>query len=160
MANHAIYESTLWSIGNGIWNGLLGIARIPTDIAITLYSQVKLSSTLFTIYGIDPTNSSAQLLVLAAAAGISVAELANHLGTLAATQAIEKALLSISNKTFTQINKALGIKIISKTGQKTLINVAKIMPGIGSIVNGTVNGVMMNACGHSVLAFIKAWKGA
>ncbi len=41
------------------------------------------------------------------------------------------------------------------------------MPGIGSVVSGTVNGFMMNACGHlviafikAVIAFIKAWKRA
>lgn len=103
MANYAVYESTLWSVGNGIWSGLLGIARIPTDIAITLYSQVKLSSTLFAIYGIDTTSPSTQLLVLTAAAGVTVAELANHLGTLAAKQAIQKALMSISRRTFAEI---------------------------------------------------------
>jgi hypothetical protein len=160
MANHAIYESTLWSVGNGIWNGLLGIAGIPTDIAITLYSQVKLSSTLFTIYRIDTTSPSTHLLVLAAAAVVTVSELANHLGTLTAKQAIQKALLSIPRKTFTEINKVLGIKLISKTGEKTLLNIAKIIPGIGCVIGGTVNGVMMNACGHSVVAFIKAWKRA
>ena len=77
------------------------------------------------------------------------------MGTLTAKQAIQKALLSIPRKTFTEINKVLGIKLISKTGEKTLLNVAKIMPGIGSVIGGTVNGVMMNACGHSVVAFIK-----
>lgn len=65
MANRAIYESTLWSvgsgIGSGIGNGLLGIAGIPTDVSITLYSQVKLSFTLFTIYGIDTTSQATQL---------------------------------------------------------------------------------------------------
>lgn len=66
--------------------------------------------------------------------------------------------MSIPSKTFAEVNKALGIKIISKAGEKTLLNVAKIMPGIGSIVSGTVNGVMMNACGHSIIAFIKVWK--
>lgn len=158
MANQVIFESTFWSVGNGIGNGLLGIAGIPTDIAITLYSQVKLSSTLFTIYGINTTSRATQPLVLAAAAGVTLSELANYLGTHAATQAIQKVLMSIPSKTFAEVNKALGIKIISKAGEKTLLNVAKIMPGIGSIVSGTVNGVMMNACGHSVIAFIKAWK--
>jgi hypothetical protein len=33
------------------------------------------------------------------------------------------------------------------------------MPGIGSVIGGTVNG-MMNAYGHSVVAVIKAWKRA
>ncbi|WP_143598104.1 hypothetical protein [Tolypothrix sp. NIES-4075] len=52
--------------------------------------------------------------------------------------------------------KALGIKLISKASEKTLLNVAKIVPLVGSAVCGTVNAVM-NACGHSVKAFIKAW---
>lgn len=65
--------------------------------------------------------------------------------------------MSIPGKTFAEINKALGIKLISKAGEKTLVNVATMMPFIGSAVSGTVNGVMMNACGYSVIAFIRAW---
>lgn len=157
MANNVIYQSTLWSVGNGIASGVVGIAGIPLDVATALYSQVKLASALFTIYGIDTKSESAQPLVLAAAAGVSVSEFAHTLGTKAAQQAIQKALMSIPGKTFAQINKALGIKLIAKTGEKTLLNVAKIVPFVGSAVGGTVNGVMMNACGHSVKVFIKAW---
>ncbi|MBD2193939.1 MULTISPECIES: EcsC family protein [Calothrix] len=157
MANHAIYESTLWSVGNGIAGGVVGIAGIPIEIATTLYSQVKLASTLFTIYGIDTYSPSSQPLVLAAAAGVSVAELANTLGSKVAQQAIQKALMALPNKTFAQINKTLGIKLIAKTGEKAFLNVAKIVPFVGCAVGGTVNAVMMNACGHSVIAFIDGW---
>ncbi|MDJ0619398.1 MAG: EcsC family protein [Calothrix sp. MO_192.B10] len=158
MANHAIYESTLWSVGSGIGHGFVGIAGIPSDVSFTLYSQVKLASTLFTIYGIDTTSESAKPLILAAAAGVTVSELASQLGTRVASQAIHKALMSVSSKTFNQINKTLGIKLISKAGEKTILNVAKIVPIVGSAVGGTVNGVMMNACGHSVIQFIKVWQ--
>ncbi|MEA5625764.1 hypothetical protein [Nostoc sp. UHCC 0251] len=65
--------------------------------------------------------------------------------------------MSIPGKTFAEINKALEIKLISKAGEKTLVNVATMMPFIGSAIGGTVNGVMMNACGHGVIAFIKIW---
>ncbi|AUB38739.1 hypothetical protein COO91_04714 [Nostoc flagelliforme CCNUN1] len=65
--------------------------------------------------------------------------------------------MSIPGKIFAEINKALGIKLISKAGEKTLVNVATMMPFIGSVIGGTVNGVMMNACGHGVIAFIHAW---
>ncbi|MEH2065157.1 MAG: hypothetical protein V7K50_23340 [Nostoc sp.] len=157
IANLMILESTVWSVGNGIFSGFIGLAGIPTDIGITLYSNVKLASALFTLYGIDIRNESARLLVLAAAAGVSVSELANQLGTKVGSQAIQKALMSIPGKTFAEINKALGIKLISKAGEKTLVNVATMMPFIGSAVSGTVNGVMMNACGYSVIAFIKVW---
>lgn len=68
IANLMILESTVWSVGNGIVNGLIGLAGIPTDIAITLYSNVKLASALFALYGIDMRSESSRLLVLAAAA--------------------------------------------------------------------------------------------
>ncbi|MBE9001029.1 hypothetical protein IQ274_23100 [Nostoc sp. LEGE 12447] len=157
MLNHAIYESTLWSVGNGIASGVVGVAGIPFEIVSTLYAQVKLASTLFVIHEIDTYSESARLLVLAATAGVSVSELANQLGTQVGSQAIQKALMSIPGKTFAEINKALGIKLISKAGEKTLVNVATMMPFIGSAIGGTVNGVMMNACGHSVIAFIRVW---
>ena len=157
IANLMILESTAWSVGNGILSGFIGVAGIPTDITITLYSSVKLASALFALYGIDTRSESARLPVLAAAAGVSVSELANQLGTQVGSQAIQKALMSIPGKTFAEINKALGIKLISKAGEKTLVNVATMMPFVGSAIGGTVNGVTMNACGHSVIAFIKAW---
>jgi uncharacterized protein (DUF697 family) len=160
MADHAIYEAALWSIGSGALTGLGGglvmLVGVPADVSFSLYSQVKLASTLFTIYGVDTREKSAQPLVLAAAAGVTVSELATRLGTSAGTKAIKSALLSVPGKVFTEINKALGIKLISKAGEKTLVNVAKLMPFVGGVVGGTVNGVMMNACGHSTIAFIKS----
>lgn len=157
MSEHAIYESTLWSLGNGIGSGILGFVGIPSDLAVTLYSQVKLSSALFTIHAVESTNKSIPL-VLAAAAGVSMAELANYLGVNVAKHTVEKALMSVPSKVFIDINRMIGIKLISKTGQKTLLNVSKILPIFSSVASGTVNAVMMNACGYSILTFIKNWK--
>jgi len=162
MAHHAIYESTLWSVGTGaatgLGGGLVAVIGVPTDVGFTLYSQVKLAATLFTIYGVNTNDKSAKPLILAAAAGGWLSELANTLGTSIGVQAIRSALMSIPGKVFAQINKTLGIKLISKAGEKTLVNVAKMVPFLGGVVGGTVNGVMMNACGHSTIAFIKALK--
>jgi len=159
MAHHAIYESTLWSVGTGAATGLGGalfmVVGVPTDVSVTLYSQVKLAATLFAIYEIDTNDKAAQPLILAAAAGVGVSELATMLGTSIGAKAIRAALMSVPGKVFAQINKTLGVKLISKAGEKTLVNVAKMVPFLGSAVGGTVNGVMMNACGHSTISFIK-----
>ncbi|MHC5831885.1 MAG: hypothetical protein ACYT04_91910, partial [Nostoc sp.] len=66
---------------------------------------------------------------------------------------------SIPGKTFAEINKALGIKLISKAGEKTLFNIGdKVLPFIPMLINPLINSVTMNACGHSVITFIKVWK--
>lgn len=156
MANHAIYESTMWSIGAGVATGLVGIAGIPVDLVNCLYSQVKLSSALFTIHGYDTSNESIWIIIIAAAAGVSLTELATHFGTAVAIKAIQKAVLNKPLRVLMKINGPLTIKIISKIAGKNAARAIKAIPAVGGIVGGGVNAVMMNACGHGVIKVIKA----
>jgi hypothetical protein len=162
MSHEAIWQSTWWSVGSGVLTGVAGgltaIVGVPTDIAFSLYSQIKLAAALFAIYEIDTNDPANHPLVIAAAAGVSLSELANQLGTQVSKVAIQRALMSIPGRVFAEINKTLGIKLISKAGEKTMVNVAKLMPFIGSVVGGTFNGVMMNACGGSTTLFIQQWQ--
>jgi hypothetical protein len=158
MAAHAINESTLWSVGHGLWNGLLGIAGIPADLLISFYSQIKLSAALLTIHDIDTTDPAMQPVVLAAAAGVGLAELAGDLGVRASKEAVKRSLMAIPSKVFADINRTLGIKLISKTSEKTLVNVARLIPVLDSLVTAAVNGATMHASGKAILAFVKTWK--
>jgi len=156
MADHAIYESTLWSIGAGVATGAIGLAGIPLDLVETLYSQTKLSSTLFTIHGFDTSDESIWVIIIAAAAGVSITELATHFGTRAAIKAIQKALFPKPFRMLMKVNQSLTIKLISKLAGKNAAKAFKVMPAIGGVIGGGVNAVMMNGCGHVVLKAIKA----
>ena len=188
MAKYAIKESTRWTVWNGFTCGLLGIAEIPSQVGVAIYSQIKLAATLFTIYDIDTTKRSTQALVLAAAAGVSVAELANYLPTISTNTAqpgIEKALMSIPGKAFVEIHKNLGIKLLANTGGKFSVNTNQIMSNNDSAmfhpqppraiseaqreyaiaaaspersIASQVDEVSMNACGNTVINFINTWK--
>lgn len=138
MAKHAISESVFFSLRKGISNGLPVMPEVPSEAVVSLYSQVKLASTLFTIYEIDTIRTTAQPLVLAAAAGITLGELASQLGIQTVENNIQKALLSVPSKKFTEINKSLGTKLMFKTGEKNIVSESA-----------------MNACGFKVKAFIK-----
>lgn len=156
MANHAIYEATLWSIGTGVAAGTLGLAGIPLALADSLYSHLKLSAALFTIYGVSTSQSMFPVL-LSAAAGSGLSDLAARLGTRAAGQAIEKALFSAPLKVLMKINRDFALKLIPAIGGKSAAKALKIIPAVGCVISGSTNAVMMNACGHSVLAFLDKW---
>jgi hypothetical protein len=163
MAKYAIGESARWAT----WKGIMGVTGIPSQVAVAIYSQIKLAATLFTIYDIDTTRHSTQALVLAAVAGVSVPELANYLPANTAQPGIKKALMSISGKNFTEIHKNLGIKLLASIGNKCQVNTSH-MHDVGAVmlyhqpstITNQVSGVSMDACGHSVINFIDTWKQA
>lgn len=147
MAKHAISESAIYTFKNNINNEIYGdffnTAGIPSEITALLYSHIKLTSTLFTIYGIDTIRATAHPLVLAAASGVSVTELANQLETSSKPQAIQKALQSVSRNQFAEINKLLGARLIAKFKERE-----------------SVNYTTLDDCGDCVKAFIIAYRSA
>jgi hypothetical protein len=146
MAKHAISESAIYTLQNRVddeYNSdFFYTAGVSSEIAALFYSHIKLTSTLFTIYGIDTIRATAHPIVLAAASGVSVTELANQLQTSSAPSAIQKALQSVSRNQFVEINKLLGAKLIAKFKDQN-----------------TVNYATLSDCGDCVKAFITAYSG-
>jgi hypothetical protein len=135
MAKHAVSESKFTLLRKNINSRVSAAAEISSEVTTSLYSQVKLASTLFTIYEIDTIRASSQSLVLAAVAGVSITELANQLEIKLTQQNIQKALASVPSKKIAELNKNLGIKLMSQ-----------------------VSDTKINICGHSVKAFIQAYR--
>ncbi|MBF2067434.1 MAG: hypothetical protein IGS39_23895 [Calothrix sp. C42_A2020_038] len=150
MAKHAISESVVFGLRKNInnlnfdWHDS-NSSGMKSEIAALLYSHVKLASTLFTIYGIDTTRVATHPLVLAAASGVSVTELATQLETSSAPQCIQKALQSISRNKFAEINTVLGAKLIAQFKEQIK-------------EHNNVNYTTLNTCGDSVKAFITAYR--
>jgi hypothetical protein len=135
MAKHAVSESKFTSLRKNISKRVSAAAEISSEVTMSLYSQVKLASTLFTIYEIDTIRASSQSLVLAAVAGVSFTELANQLEINPTQQNIQKALVSVPSKKIAELNKTLGIKLISQ-----------------------FSDTKINICGNSVKTFIQAYR--
>ncbi len=141
MANHAIYVASMWSLGAGVATGAIGLVGVPVDLVNALYSQIKLSSALFTIHGFSISDESILVIIVAAALGVSVKEFATQFGTNVAKKRMTRPLV---------------LKLISRVSGKSVAIMPKAVPVIGGIIGGVVNATMMNVCGHGVLKFITA----
>jgi hypothetical protein len=126
MAKHAVSESRFGLLRKDINCRISVTAEISSDVTMYLYSQVKLASTLFTIYGIDTIRVSSQPLVLAAVAGLSVTELANQLEINPTQQNIQKALVSVPSQKIAELNKILGIKLVSEVSDATILDFSQM----------------------------------
>jgi hypothetical protein len=150
IASYAINMSTLWSIGKGIATGIVGIVGLPLDFVDTIHSQVKLSAALFTIHGFDKFS---EIFIVSAAIGMSVQKLNEHLG-FHAIKALNKALLPKSFRILMKMNQALAMKFGAKIFSKNVVKTAKVIPAIGGVIGGSVNGVAMLICGNAILSFM------
>lgn len=166
MANHAIYEATLWSVGSGVATGVMGWAGVPLDIAYFYHAQIKLAAALFTIYGLEPTNEDVLKMLIPAALGVTAAELANHFGTEFCRQvfktfgrrAAQKNASQVLMAVLKQLPRPLLRQIFGKVSSKSLTLPARAVPLVSGVIGGATNAVMMNICGHGVCRVIKTFR--
>lgn len=48
----------------------------------------------------------------------------------------EKAIQKIPGKALVKINQKIGFRFITKFGEKGVLNLGKMIPGVGAIING------------------------
>lgn len=164
MANYAIQESTRFNKSKQ--NSLLQVHSanenlsnqdIPPELHTNLYLQVKLASTLFTIYEIDTKSALMHPLIIAAAAGVEMQELANYLGTQTRKSAIKTALMKTQGQSFLEINRNLGVKLMYQINKKDFAQVANFIPNRNSNSPQIIEREKVDTCGYSVMSFINAW---
>ncbi|WP_203225939.1 hypothetical protein [Calothrix sp. PCC 6303] len=55
----------------------------------------------------------------------------------------------IPSKVLIEINKKIGFRLITKAGEKGVVNLMKMVPLVGGIVGGTFDGIFVNSCGQT-----------
>ena len=103
---------------------------------------------MYRIYGGYELNSDhTQTFVYACLAGVAVNELLKQasikFGVKFATSLIKK----IPGKVLTKINQKVGFRFITKFGTKGLVNMGKLIPGVGAVVGGGLDLVETKAIG-------------
>lgn len=77
-----------------------------------------------------------KLFVYACLAEISINELLKQTGIKLGTKLVIKSIDKISGKILTKINQKIGFKLITKFEEKGIINLGKMVPIVGIVING------------------------
>lgn len=63
---------------------------------------------------------------------------------------VTKSLISqVPGKVLIEINKKVGFRLITKAGEKGVINLMKLAPLAGGLVGACVDGAFVNKCGNT-----------
>lgn len=132
--------------------GLGGIiimpVAIPANIATVLYVQIRMVAAVAIMGEYDVRDDRVKALAYACLAGNAAKDILKETGIIIGSKISTQLIKSISNETIIAINKRVGFKLLTKFGQKGTINLGKMIPLVGGVIGGALDGISTNIVGN------------
>lgn len=125
---------------SGALSGLGGIVSmpvaIPANIGSVLYVQMRMIACAAYLADYDLDSDQTQTFVYACLAGVTVNELLKQAGVKFGIKFANSMIKKIPGTVLTKINQKVGFRFLTKFGSKGLVNLGKLVPGVGAVVGG------------------------
>jgi hypothetical protein len=128
--------------------GLLTLpVTIPTDVVTFYILCGRCAAGVAHLRGHDIDSDEVRSVILLSLLGAGGAAVVSDLGIQLGEKAAMAALKVLPGRVFIEINKKVGFRLLTKFGQKGVINVVKFVPLVGGVVGGGVNVAAMTVVG-------------
>lgn len=131
----------------GFLSGLGGVATLvvalPFDATINYFVQIRMITSIAILTGHDPHSPKVKNMVLACLVGNALGDALKDAGVVYAKKSAAKALAGLSSQTIRHINRAVGMKLLAKSGRNGFVKLHHLVPVVGGLVGG---GLDMVAC--------------
>lgn len=137
---------------SGFVSGLGGIitlpVALPANITSVLYVQMRMIACTAYLAGFELSSDQTQTLVYACLAGVSVGGLIKPAGIKLGTKLANGLIKKIPGTALTKINQKVGFRLITKFGSTGIINLGKLVPGVGAAIGGGLDLAETKAIGN------------
>ncbi|WP_276356944.1 EcsC family protein [Cohnella caldifontis] len=163
-AKSLIRWQTSKSATSGFLTGLGGAVTlpvtIPANIASVLYVQTRMIAAIAWMGGYDLRDDKVQTFVYMCMCGNGVKDLLKNIGMEIGIKLTKSAIQKISGKALAEINKKVGFRLLTKFGSSGVINLGKLVPGVGGVIGGTADGIATATIGKVAMKlFIQPGNG-
>lgn len=125
---------------SGFVTGFGGIitmpVTLPANVGSVLYVQMRMIACTAYMAGYELNSDQTQTFIYACLAGVAVNELIKQAGIKFGIKFANGLIKKIPGKVLTKINQKVGFRFITKFGTKGLVNLGKLLPGVGAVVGG------------------------
>ena len=126
-------------------------ATITADIGSSMYEQIRMIEAIAVMGGYSLQDVVVKSMVFATLLKVEVGNLLKQVGVKTANRASLQLLKKLPGTVLTKINQKLGFRFLTKFGQKGVINLVKVVPVAGGVVNGGLNLVETKAIGKRAM---------
>ncbi len=128
---------------------------IPANVASIFMLQFRLILAIAYLRGHSSKEEYVKAFAFISLTGSGAADTLKDFGINFALKYSQVLISKISGATLRKINQAVGFRLVAKTGEKSLINLTKIVPFIGGIVGGTLDATLTYAVGNAAKTVFK-----
>ena len=145
---------------SGFLTGLGGLitlpVAIPANVSSVLYVQLRMVAAIAKMGGFDIHSDQVQTIIYACLTGTAVADVLKQTGIKIGEKVTISAIEKIPGKILTAINQKVGFRLVTKFGEKGIVNLVKLVPVAGGVVGGTVDVLATNVIAFNAQSiFIK-----
>ena len=137
---------------NGFVAGLGGLlvlpVAIPANIASVIYVQLRMIAAIAYINGYDIHSDQVRILAYTCLTGSSATNILKNVGIKIGEKTAVNALKKIPGAILVKINQQVGFRLVTKFGQKGLINLGKMIPILGGVIGGGFDTVTTIGIGN------------
>lgn len=127
----------------GVIAGFGGIitlpVAIPANVGCVLYVQMRMIACAAYMAGHEINSDQTQTLIYACLAGVSINSFLKQAGIQFGVKFAGQLVKKIPGKILTKINQKVGFRFLTKFGAKGIINIGKLIPGVGAVIGGTLD---------------------
>lgn len=134
--NYQIAKCTTSGFITGFGGFITLPVAIPANVGSVLYVQMRMIACLAYMGGYDTNSDQVQTLVYACLAGISVDQVVKQIGIKAGVKFANAMVKKIPGKVLTRINKAVGFRLLAKSGTTATIKIGNAIPVVGAVISG------------------------
>ncbi len=124
----------------GFIAGFGGIIAMPVAISANvgsvLYVQMCMIACTAYMADFELNSDQTQTFVYACLAGVAVNELIKKAGIEFGIKFANGIVKKVPGKVLTKINQKVGFRFITKFGTKGIVNISKLIPGVGAVIGG------------------------
>lgn len=125
---------------SGFITGLGGLitlpVAIPANIGSVLYVQMRMVAAIAKIGGYDVRSDQVQTLVYVCLTGTAISDVVKQAGIKIGKKTLTVALKKLPGTALVKINQRVGFRLITKFGEKGVINLGKMIPFAGGVIGG------------------------
>lgn len=136
MLKNQITKCTTSGVVTGFSGFITMPVAIPANIGSVIYVQMRMIACTAYMADYDLNSDQTQTFVYACLVGVAVNGLLKQAGIKFGVKFANGVIKKIPGKVLTKINQKVGFRFITKFGSKGIVNLGKMLPGVGAIVGG------------------------
>lgn len=129
---------------SGFLTGLGGLltlpVTVPADLGANWYIQIRMVAVIAIMHGQDPRQDRVRTLVYLCLVGDGINEILKEVGIIVGKHAAKELVERISGEAIRAINRAVGMRLVTKFGTKAPIKMAKAIPLVGGLIGAAFDG--------------------